>query len=99
MNEDIVEAKAIQETLGDVPVTASKSYFGNLGPSSGAVELVAAVQALVTDTVPPTLNYNTPDPNCPINVVAGSPLNGAKPTALALNQATTGQAVAVAISR
>ena len=38
--DDPIEARAIRETLGDVPVTAPKSYFGNLGQGSGMVELV-----------------------------------------------------------
>ena len=38
--DDAAEAQAIRDTLGDVPVTAPKSYFGNLGHGSGMVELV-----------------------------------------------------------
>src|SRR5690606_17241268 len=38
-DDDRIEAQAIREILGDVPVTAPKSYFGNLGHGSGMVEL------------------------------------------------------------
>jgi 3-oxoacyl-[acyl-carrier-protein] synthase II len=48
--------------------------------------------------VPRTLNYETPDPKCPVNVVRGESLVVEKRTALALNQAETGHAVAVAIA-
>ena len=71
---DAAEAAAIHETLGDVPVTAHKSLFGNLGAGCGAVELVGSVLALQHAEVPPTLNYQTPDPRCPVNVVHGDPL-------------------------
>lgn len=93
--KDRLEAQAIREVLGDVPVTAPKSYFGDLGAGSGAVELIASVLALVNRSVPPTLNYEVRDPACPIDVIHGSPLEGAKPTAVVLNQADTGQASAV----
>jgi 3-oxoacyl-[acyl-carrier-protein] synthase II len=67
---DTEEAQAIRETFGGaasrIPVTAAKSYFGNLGAGSGAVELIASVLALVNRRLPPILNYETPDPNCPI---------------------------------
>jgi 3-oxoacyl-[acyl-carrier-protein] synthase II len=99
IEHDRLEAQAIQSTLGDTPVTALKSYFGDLGSGSGAVEMAASVLALVHGRVPPTLNYNTPDPACPINVVHGGPLTGAKPTALVLNQSSTGQAAAVVITQ
>ncbi|MEX2027606.1 MAG: beta-ketoacyl synthase N-terminal-like domain-containing protein, partial [Pirellulaceae bacterium] len=68
---DAIEAQAIRETLGDVPVTAPKSFFGDLGAGSGAVELVASVLALAEGRVPRTLNYEQADPRCPVNVVRG----------------------------
>ena len=69
---DRVEAQAIRATLGDVPVTALKSYFGDCAAGSGAVELIGSVLGLVHGRVPPTLNYEQPDPACPVNVVAGA---------------------------
>jgi 3-oxoacyl-[acyl-carrier-protein] synthase II len=94
--DDPIEAQAIREVLGDVPVTAPKSYFGNLGPGSGMVELVISLLALEHGTVPPTLNYQTPDPECPVNVV--TELRPAdRRTFIKLNHNTTGQAAAVII--
>ena len=54
-------------------MTALKSYFGNLGASGGAVEMVASVMAFAHGRIPTTLNYTQPDPACPVNVVAGEP--------------------------
>jgi 3-oxoacyl-[acyl-carrier-protein] synthase II len=98
IEHDRVEAQAIRGTLGDTPVTALKSYFGDLGAGSGAVEMAASVLALVHGRVPPTLNYETPDPACPIHVVRGAPLTGAKSAAVVLNQSSTGQAAAVVLT-
>jgi 3-oxoacyl-[acyl-carrier-protein] synthase II len=99
IEQDRLEAQAIREELGDVPVTALKSYFGDLSAGSGAVELIGSVLALKHSHVPPTLNYEQPDPNCPINVVRGSGMAVEIPTAMALNQSNTGQAAAVVIAR
>jgi 3-oxoacyl-[acyl-carrier-protein] synthase II len=92
---DRIEAQAIRETLGDVPVTAPKSFFGNLGAGTGAVEMAVSVLALQEGYVPQTLNYQYPDPHCPVNVIHDQPMEISKPTALLLNYTTFGQAVAV----
>lgn len=97
VDADQVEAQAIAALLGDVPVTAPKSLFGNLGAGAGAVELAASVLSLERGLVPATLNYQTPDPNCPVNVVRDEPLPNAGRTALCLNQNRTGQAAALLI--
>ena len=95
---DRAEALAIRETLGDVPVTAPKSYFGNLGGGSGAVELLATLAAFETGRVPRTLNYERADPDCPINVVQGQSLATDRKTAVVLNQTLTGQSVAMVLA-
>ncbi|HET6879323.1 MAG TPA: beta-ketoacyl-[acyl-carrier-protein] synthase family protein [Pirellulales bacterium] len=98
VEDDRAEAQAIRAELGDVPVTAPKSFFGNLGSGTGAVELLASLLAFEHGRVPVTLNYERPDPACPINVVHGEPLSGVKPTALLLNHSMMGHAVAMIIA-
>jgi 3-oxoacyl-[acyl-carrier-protein] synthase II len=93
--DDAIEAQAIHDILGDVPVTALKSYFGTLGTGGGAVELIGSVLALAQQEVPVTLNYETPDPQCPVNVVRGVALRNRPATALCINQSGTGQVAAV----
>jgi len=95
--DDVAEAQAIRRVLGDVPVTAPKSFFGNLGSGSGAVELAVSLLAQEHGVVPPTLNYQTPDPDCPVNVVT-EPQPAASGTFVALNHNTTGPAAAVVIT-
>jgi 3-oxoacyl-[acyl-carrier-protein] synthase II len=95
--DDAVEAQAIRDTLGDVPVTAPKSYFGNLAHGGGMVELAVSLLAMEKGVIPPTLNYETPDPECPVNVVTElRPARGA--TFVKLNHNTTGQAAAVIVA-
>lgn len=95
--DDPIEARAIRETLGDVPVTALKSFFGNLGQGSGLVELAVSLIALGEGVVPPTLNYETPDPECPVNVVT-TLQRAEKHAFVKLNHNSTGQAAAVVIT-
>ncbi len=93
--DDRMEALAIRHTLGDVPVTAPKSFFGNLGAGSGAVEMAASVLGLSSGVVPQTLNYRYADPYCPVNVVGRGPIEATRPAAVILNHASSGQAVAM----
>jgi 3-oxoacyl-[acyl-carrier-protein] synthase II len=95
--EDQIEAQAIRHCLGDAPVTAPKSYFGCLGAGTGAVEMACSILAISQGLVPPTLNYEKPDPACPVNVIHGDPLPIENRNALLLNQAETGQTAAVII--
>lgn len=96
--DDAVEAQAIRACLGDVPVTAPKSLFGNLGAGGGAVELIASVLGIAEGCIPPTRNYQTPDPECPVSVVAQKPRKTDLPTALVINQSRLGQAAAVVVT-
>jgi len=93
--DDQIEAQAIRATLGDVPVTAPKSFFGHLGAGTGAVEMAVSVLAFEHGFVPPTLNYEYPDPLCPIHVIRCQPMHLGKPAAVVLNHAQFGQAIAV----
>ena len=99
---DAEEAGAIWEVFASrrtpLPVTAAKSYFGNLGAGSGMVELIASLLAIQHDHLFPILNYTTPDPECPVAAVR----NGdARPGAnfINLNVTPQGQAAAVMIRR
>jgi 3-oxoacyl-[acyl-carrier-protein] synthase II len=97
VEDDRAEASAIRATLGDVPVTAPKSFFGNLGHGSGAVELGVSLVALANGAIPPTLNYETADPDCPVNVVTTTKAPVSK-TFVKLNHNTLGQATAVLVT-
>ena len=96
---DIAESQAILDVFGDelgrrIPVTAPKSFLGNSGAGSGLLELAASVIALTHGVIPHTLNYDTPDPACPLNVVAGQPLATSNRIVLSINVTRIGQAAA-----
>jgi 3-oxoacyl-[acyl-carrier-protein] synthase II len=96
--DDPIEAAAIQAVFEQVATTAPKSYFGNLRAAAGATEMIASLLAIREGKVPVTLNYERPDPECPLNVVAHTPLEGAPKTALAVNATRSGQATAIVLS-
>ena len=73
---DRAESRAICSVFGEgkdaPPVTSTKSMIGYISAGGGILDVVAALGALKEGTVPPTLNYDTPDPECKVNVVAKS---------------------------
>jgi len=95
---DRVEATAIAAELGGIPVTAPKSAFGHLGAGGGAVELAASLLGMGVGLVPATLNYDSPDPDCPVEVVHGSALADRPGSVLAVNLCSTGQAAAAVVA-
>jgi 3-oxoacyl-[acyl-carrier-protein] synthase II len=99
---DIEESRAMREALGDhaqrVPVTAAKSYFGNLGAGSGAVEMIAGTLALARGRLFPILNFETPDPACRVAAVTGSGTDPGE-SFLNLSVTPTGQASCVLVKR
>lgn len=100
LEDDPVEAAAIAQVLAgaDTPVTASKSYFGNLGAGGGAVELGVSLLTGIEGQMPATRNHDRTDPACPIRV-ATTELPAEQPAFAKLNHTTTGQAVAAIMVR
>lgn len=95
---DIWEAKAIREIFGSgpmAPVFAPKSYFGNMGAASGPAELVASLLAMEHGILPPTLNFEEPDPACDIPVAAGSSRPVTRPYFMKLGFTEMGQCAAL----
>ena len=96
---DEEEARAIHKVFGDraetIPVTAAKSYFGNLGAAGGLVELIGSVLALQHEQLFPILNYETPDPACRITAAKRGMSPGR--SFLNLNVTPQGQASAVMV--
>lgn len=97
IDEDRIEAQAIRATLGDVPVTAGKGAWGHLGAAAGSLEAALAVLALQNKLIPPTLNFEQPDPECPVNVVHGQPAPLEKPVAVVISHSRHGQAAALVL--
>jgi 3-oxoacyl-[acyl-carrier-protein] synthase II len=74
---DSTETKALKLALGEhayrIPVSSVKSMIGHLLGAAGALSAVAAVKALSTGCIPPTINQFTPDPECDLDYVPWKP--------------------------
>lgn len=70
---DLAETRAIQSVFGDhaarVMISSTKSMTGHLLGAAGGVEAIISVLALRDQVVPPTVNLDYPDPNCPLDYV------------------------------
>jgi 3-oxoacyl-[acyl-carrier-protein] synthase II len=75
---DVAETKAIKEVFGSehskrIPVSSTKSMIGHLLGASGAVELIACILSIREGVIHPTINYETPDPECDLDYVPNQP--------------------------
>ena len=74
---DKMEAMAINTVFGDhtpkVHVNSTKSMIGHCLGAAGALETIAAIQTIAEGVIHPTRNYETPEPECAINVVGQRP--------------------------
>ncbi len=70
---DAHETKGIKDVFGprayEIPISSTKSMVGHLFGGAGAIEALACVYAVHTDTIHPTINYTTPDPECDLDYV------------------------------
>jgi 3-oxoacyl-[acyl-carrier-protein] synthase II len=70
---DAAETRAIKIVFGDraykIPVSSNKSMIGHLACAAGSVEAVASVMTIREGIVPPTIHYETPDPDCDLDYV------------------------------
>jgi 3-oxoacyl-[acyl-carrier-protein] synthase II len=70
---DVSETRAIKIVFGEraykIPISASKSMFGHMITAGGAVESIGAIMTLNHGIIPPTIHYETPDPECDLDYV------------------------------
>ena len=74
---DLAETKAVKTVFGDyayeMNLSSTKSMTGHLLGAAGAVEAIASILAVVHDRVPPTINFEHPDPECDLNYTFNAP--------------------------
>ncbi len=72
---DKIESAAIIKVFGEhtekLKISSNKSMIGHLLAAAGSVEMVASVMSIQFGKVPPTINYEEPDPECPLDYVTG----------------------------
>jgi 3-oxoacyl-[acyl-carrier-protein] synthase II len=74
---DIAETKAIKDVFGGhaykMNISSTKSMTGHLLGAAGAVESIASILAIVNSKIPPTINFEHPDPECDLNYTFNKP--------------------------
>lgn len=77
---DLVETVAIKKVFGEraykIPISSTKSMHGHTLGATGAIEAVASVAVIQNHFIPPTINYETPDPKCDLNYVPNQSREG-----------------------
>jgi len=75
---DLAEAKVMRDIFGErrVPISSMKSMLGHCMGAASALEAIGCVFTLETGLYPPTIGYDTPDPECDLDVVANTARRG-----------------------
>ena len=70
---DVAETRTIKKVFGkrayDIPISATKSMIGHMLGATGAVEAIACIMSIQEGIIHPTINYDTPDPECDLDYV------------------------------
>ena len=70
---DKTETKIIKQVFGEnsykIPISSTKSMIGHALGAAGSIELVASVLTIENKFIPPTINYEFPDPECDLDYV------------------------------
>ena len=100
---DLAETQATKIVFGEdaykIPMSSNKSMIGHLACAAGAIEAVAAVKTIETGIIPPTINYETPDPDCDLDYVPNEARQQKVDTVLSNSFGMGGQNCCVVIKR
>jgi 3-oxoacyl-[acyl-carrier-protein] synthase II len=100
---DSTETKAIKMAFGEmayrIPVSSNKSMIGHLATAAGAVEAVATVLTINRGFIPPTINYETCDPECDLDYVPNQARQKAVNTCLSNSFGMGGQNCCIVVKR
>ncbi len=77
---DVTETYAIKKLFGErayeMPISSNKSVLGHAMGGTGAIEAIFSVLTMQKEIIPPTWNYETPDPDCDLDYVPNAPRKG-----------------------
>ena len=97
------ETAAIKTVFNDyaykLKISSTKSMVGHLLGASGAVEAIISTLAIVNNTIPPTMNYEVPDPDCDLNYVPNNAIEEKVNLAISNSFGFGGHNVCLAIKR
>ena len=98
-----IETLAIKNLFGDlayeIPISSTKSMVGHSLGASGALEIIACIQTITNDEIHPTINLETPDPECDLNYVPNKKLEKKVDVALSNSFGFGGQNACVVVKK
>lgn len=98
---DLAETQAIKAVFGEraaqIPVSSIKAATSHTMAAAGALEAIATTLALVEQTLPPTINYETPDPECDLDYVPNKARKATLKTALSNSSGIGGNNASVVL--
>ena len=99
---DKVESKACREVFGEhagkTPISSTKSMMGHLIAAAGATELIVCMMAIRDNVLPPTINYENPDPLCDLDYIPNEAREADCKIALTNSFGFGGQNISVVVS-
>ncbi len=100
---DRVESLACREVFGDaalkIPVSSTKSMMGHLIAAAGVTEMIVCLLAIRDSVLPPTINYENPDPDCDLDYIPNEAREASVRYALNNSFGFGGQNVTLCLSR
>jgi 3-oxoacyl-[acyl-carrier-protein] synthase II len=100
---DRVETRAVKEVFGQqayrIPMSSTKSMMGHLIASAGATELIICLLAIRDNVLPPTINYEEPDPYCDLDYIPNVAREARCDTALTNSFGFGGQNISLIVRR
>ena len=100
---DRIETLAIKNLFGElayeIPISSTKSMVGHSLGASGALEIIACIQTITNDEIHPTINLETPDPECDLNYVPNKKLEKKVDVALSNSFGFGGQNACVVVKK
>lgn len=100
---DKVETRACKEVFGDraprVPISSTKSMMGHLIAAAGVTELIVCMMSMRDSVLPPTINYENPDPECDLDYIPNEARESKCDIALNNSFGFGGQNITLAVGR
>ena len=100
---DSLETLVIKKVMGDhapkIPVSSTKSMLGHMIAAAGVVEAIICLMAMRDSIIPPTINYEEPDPVCDLDYVPNKARHADVNVALSNSFGFGGQNICLALRR
>ncbi|HLD56595.1 MAG TPA: beta-ketoacyl-[acyl-carrier-protein] synthase II, partial [Candidatus Omnitrophota bacterium] len=100
---DLIETRVIKKVFNSeayrIPISSIKSMLGHMIAAAGAVEVMACLLAMRDKKIPPTINYDEPDPECDLDYVPNTAREAEVDVAISNSFGFGGQNICLALGK